>query len=77
MVSQWENKVKQPENFKMTVEAKQNYLELLESQRQFLAGLNKDPELDESIIRWQVYQIDLEDERINQLWWLCDWNFLL
>lgn len=51
----------------MTAEAKQNYLEMLEGQRQFLAGLNKDPELDESIIRWQVYQIDLEEERINQL----------
>ncbi len=67
MVTQWENKIKQPENFKMTAEAKQNYLEVLESQRQFLAGLNKDPELDESIIRWQVYQIDLEEERINQV----------
>ncbi|HEV8082630.1 MAG TPA: Na+/H+ antiporter [Chitinophagaceae bacterium] len=67
MVSQWESKIQQPENFKLTAEAKQNYLEVLESQRQFLAGLNKDPELDESIIRWQVYQIDLEEERINQL----------
>ena len=67
MVGQWENKIKQPENFKMTAEAKQNYLEVLESQRQFLAGLNKNPETDETIIRWQIYQIDLEEERINQL----------
>ncbi len=51
----------------MTADAKQNYLEVLESQRQYLAGLNKKPDLDESIIRWQVYQIDLEEERINQL----------
>jgi hypothetical protein len=27
----------------------------------------KDPQLDESVIRWQLYQIDLEEERINQL----------
>ncbi len=67
MVSHWENKIKEPENFKMTAEAKQHYLEVLESQRQYLAGLNKDPEIDETIIRWQVYQIDLEEERINQL----------
>jgi CPA1 family monovalent cation:H+ antiporter len=40
---------------------------VLESQRQFLATLNKDPQLDETIIRWQIYQIDLEEERINQL----------
>ena len=67
MVGHWENKIKEPENFKMTAEAKQHYLEVLESQRQFLAGINEDPELDEAIIRWQVYQIDLEEERINQL----------
>jgi CPA1 family monovalent cation:H+ antiporter len=40
---------------------------VLESQRQFLARLNKDPQLDESAVRWQLYQIDLEEERINQL----------
>ena len=66
MVSQWENRIKEPENFKMNVEAKQNYLQVLESQRTFLAALNKDSEIDENIIRWQVYQIDLEEERINQ-----------
>lgn len=67
MVSLWENKVDQPENYKMSAKAKQDYLEVLESQRTFLTGLNKDPQLDESIIRWQIYQIDLEEERINQL----------
>ncbi len=67
MVTQWEDKIKDPENFKMTPERKQHYLEVLESQRQFLARLNKDPELDETVIRWQLYQIDLEEERINQL----------
>ncbi len=67
MVEQWENKMNQPENFKMTAEAKQNYLDVLENQRKFLAGLNKDPQLDESIINWQIYQIDLEEERIKLL----------
>ncbi len=65
MIDQWENKINQPENFKMSAEAKQNYLEVLEDQRKFLAGLNKDPQLDEDIIRRQVYQIDLEEERIK------------
>jgi CPA1 family monovalent cation:H+ antiporter len=67
MVSQWEDKINDPENFKMNPERKQHYLEVLEDQRQFLVRLNKDPKLDESVVRWQLYQIDLEEERINQL----------
>ena len=66
VVGHWEDKIKEPENFKMSAEAKQHYLEVLESQRQFLSGLNKDPQIDENLIRWQIYQIDLEEERINQ-----------
>jgi hypothetical protein len=41
MVSQWESKINQPENFKMSAQAKRDYLEVLESQQTFLAGLNK------------------------------------
>jgi len=67
MLAQWEKKIEQPENFKMTPEAKQHYLEVLDSQRKFVAGLNKDPELDENVVRWQIYQIDLEEERIKLL----------
>ena len=67
MVGDWEDKIKAPENFIMTAEAKGHYLEVLESQRQFLTRLNKDPQTDETVIRWQIYQIDLEEERINQL----------
>lgn len=65
MVEQWESKIRQPENFTMTAEAKRHYLDVLESQRNFVAGLNKDLQLDESLIRWQIYQIDLEEERIK------------
>ncbi len=65
MVDQWENKLKQPDNFTMTAEAKQHYLDVLESQRQFVARLNQDPQFDENMIRWQIYQIDLEEERIK------------
>jgi len=39
----------------------------LDSQRKFVTGLNKDAQLDEDIIRWQIYQIDLEEERIKLL----------
>ncbi|HEY6978974.1 MAG TPA: Na+/H+ antiporter [Chitinophagaceae bacterium] len=67
MLEQWENKTEQPENLKMNAEAKQHYLEVLDSQRKFVTGLNKDAQLDEDIIRWQIYQIDLEEERIKLL----------
>lgn len=67
MIEQWEHKLNQPENMKISGETKKNYLELLENQRQFLAELNKDPSLDEEIIRLQTYQIDLEEERVKLL----------
>jgi Na+/H+ antiporter len=67
MIEQWEYKINQPEKFKLSDESKQNYLELLEQQRVFLDELNKDPELDEDIIRLQIYQIDLEEERVKLL----------
>lgn len=67
MIDQWEYKISQPEHLRMTEATKQNYLELLENQRQFLSGLNKDPELHEEYINWQIYQIDLEEERIKLL----------
>jgi len=67
MIEQWEHKISQPENMKISEETRRNYLELLENQRKFLTGLNKDPSLDEEIIRWQTYQIDLEEERIKLL----------
>jgi CPA1 family monovalent cation:H+ antiporter len=67
MVSVWEKKINEPENFAMTAEAKQHYLEVLESQRQFLTALNKDPQLDEAVIRRQIYLIDLEEERVNHV----------
>ncbi|MGC4036384.1 MAG: Na+/H+ antiporter [Chitinophagaceae bacterium] len=67
LIGQWEHKINHPEKLLMNAESKKNYLELLENQRIFLAGLNKDPELDEEIIRQQIYQIDLEEERVKLL----------
>lgn len=67
MIEQWEHKIKQPDNLRMSKESKQNYLELLESQRNFLAIMSSDPELHDEIIRWQIFQIDLEEERIKLL----------
>lgn len=40
-------------------------LEMLESQRQHLMELNRDPKMDEEIIRQELYLIDLEEERLR------------
>ena len=66
IVEQWEHKLSEPEKFKMSGKSRQAYLELLEEQRRFLAGLNSsDPEIHSDIIHHLVYQIDLEEERIR------------
>jgi CPA1 family monovalent cation:H+ antiporter len=65
MLEQWETKIHQPEDSKMNSGAKKNYLEVLNNQRNFVAALNKDGQYDEAIIRWQINQIDLEEERIK------------
>jgi len=49
----------------MTAEAKAHYLAVLEKQRRLIKGLNNDPEMDESVICWQIYQINLEEERVK------------
>jgi hypothetical protein len=67
LIEQWEHKIKQPENAGLSKVSRHHYLELLEEQRQFLIGINKDPELPDEIIRWQIFQIDLEEERIKLL----------
>jgi Na+/H+ antiporter len=41
------------------------FIEILEIQRQYLSELNKDPKIDEEIIRQQLYQIDLEEEKLK------------
>jgi len=40
-------------------------LELLESQRQHLRELNRDPAIDDDLLRHEVYLIDLEEERLR------------
>lgn len=67
MMQQWEHKIKEPDHLKMSEATKRAYLDLLESQRNFLAKLNKDPEINDQLILDQIYQIDLEEERVRLL----------
>lgn len=61
----WEEKTKAADDDWMNEKTKIIFIEMLESQRQFLAELNKDPSINEEIIRRQLYQIDLEEERLK------------
>lgn len=66
-LKQWEDKMLIVDDEKMDVEHRKIYLELLEHQRNFLMARNKDPDLDEEIIRNQLYLIDLEEEKIKSM----------
>lgn len=64
LLQHWEQKSKAADDDWMNEKNKTVFLEMLESQRQYLAELNKDPAINEDVIRKQLYQIDLEEERI-------------
>lgn len=61
----WEERAKVNSEGLMNEKMKKIFIDLLESQRDYLTELNKDPTIDEEIIREQLYQIDLEEERIK------------
>jgi CPA1 family monovalent cation:H+ antiporter len=65
LLHMWEEKAKANNDSRMTQETKAIFKELLECQRKYLTELNKDPAIDEDIIREQLYQIDLEEERLK------------
>jgi monovalent cation/hydrogen antiporter len=60
-----DEKSKAAEDGWMQGKTKVMFIEILEVQRQYLVELNKDPKIDEDIIRQQLYQIDMEEERIK------------
>lgn len=64
-LKQWEERAKASDDSWMNDKTKVIFVEVLEVQRQYLAELNKDPKIDEEIIRQQIYQIDLEEERLK------------
>ena len=67
LLQHWEEKTKASNDDWMNEKTKIIFLEMLESQRNYLANLNKDPTIDEEIIRWQLYLIDLEEERLKTM----------
>lgn len=63
----WQHKLDANEDTLHQPETKALYISLLEAQRQFLLGLNKLPELDEEIVRREIYLIDIEEERVKAI----------
>lgn len=61
----WDEKTKAANDDWMNEKTKAIFIEMLEIQREYLTELNKDPSINEEIIRTQLYQIDLEEERLK------------
>lgn len=65
ILHQWEARAKASDDSWMNEKTRAIFIEVLECQRQYLSQLNKDPSIDEEVIRDQLYQIDLEEERLK------------
>jgi CPA1 family monovalent cation:H+ antiporter len=67
LLQHWEEKTKMPDEDWRSETTKKIYFEMLNSQRAFLMDANRDPSLNEEIVRHQLYLIDLEEERMKLL----------
>ncbi|WP_110829586.1 Na+/H+ antiporter [Pedobacter nutrimenti] len=67
LLKHWEEKSKATDDSWMNEKTKVIFVEMLESQRAYLSELNKDPAVNEEIIRQQLFQIDLEEERLKMI----------
>ncbi|WP_317126313.1 hypothetical protein [Chryseobacterium sp. 3008163] len=63
----WEERTKATDDSWMNEKTKVIFVEMLEIQREYLSELNKDPKINEEIIRQQLFQIDLEEERLKMI----------
>lgn len=65
-IQHWEERTKVTEvDTWMNDHTKTIFIEMIEKQREYLIELNKDPKINEEIIREQLYQLDLEEERLR------------
>ena len=62
---EWEERSKATDDSWMNEHTRTIFTEMLDSQREYLLELNKDPQIEEEIIRQQLYRIDLEEERLK------------
>lgn len=67
LLKHWEERAGAPYDNWLNGDLKRVFIEMLEAQRKYLNELNKDAGIDEEVIRAQLYQIDLEEERIKAI----------
>jgi len=68
LIQKWENYTQEIEDESIGKDVKVIYLDLLNQQRQWLINKNKaDQTLDESIIRRQMYYLDIEEEKLRYI----------
>jgi monovalent cation/hydrogen antiporter len=67
LLHHWEDKMKDENNEWMSKDTKTIYMQMLESQRNYLIKKNKDVAVDEELIRQQLYQIDLDEEKMKMV----------
>lgn len=67
LLRHWKEKMKDRDNEWITKDTKAVYLQMLESQRTYLLEKNKDVAIDEELIRQQLYQIDLDEEKMKMV----------
>ena len=65
LLQHWEQKTKAADDDWMNEKTRAIFIEILGIQREYLSELNKDASINEEIIRTQLYQIDLEEERLK------------
>lgn len=66
-LAKWQQKLDAAEEDLINPESKAIYLELLEAQRNFLIEKNKDPNIEEDLIRKEIGLIDFEEEKIKMI----------
>ncbi|MBB4806302.1 CPA1 family monovalent cation:H+ antiporter [Chryseobacterium defluvii] len=67
MLKHWEEKMEADDDDWMNEKTKLIFIEMLDSQRNYLSELNKDPSINEEFIRQQLFRIDLEEERLKMI----------
>lgn len=65
LADRWKVDIEKKGESKIPDEVKKIYTEILERQRQLLRQKNKDPHLDEDIIRKYLHYIDVEEEKLR------------
>lgn len=64
-MKQWKERSKVSDDTRISLQTKEIFTEILDVQRKYLQVLNKNPKIDEEIIRQQLFQLDLEEERLK------------